>query len=60
MAKTHQLCQHFSTTNNRDAFFTRRLDFRVLFINSRRDHDHACVSNIVRFMTNKNGRAFVS
>ncbi|MNS64754.1 hypothetical protein D3C72_978920 [compost metagenome] len=50
MTKTHQLSQHFCTTNNRDARFMRGDNFRVIGRDRAGDHNNARIEHVFRAM----------
>ncbi len=59
MTKTHQLSQHFCTTNDRCARFTGGT-ISVFFVDSGWNHYHTCVGNVTSLVTDINGRTLAN
>ena len=50
IAEAHDFSKHFCTWHDRDTLFTRRLHFRVLFINCTRHHHHVTAGHVTGVM----------
>ena len=59
-AQTHQFCQHFRTTNDRDQLCPRRNNLRVVFLDGGRGHDNLGVTQIGGIMSDVDLDASVS
>ena len=49
----HQFCENFDAANNRNAISQRRFEFRVTFLDRRRDHETAGTFNIFGLVANR-------